>query len=82
MENLSQDYVVRLKFHHEKLGVFEFVIPNNTPTVDALEVLAVWQKVLLDSLKPREQAKEELKKEDEACLTTTDLSDSSTATLE
>lgn len=79
MERLSQDYVVRLKYAHEKLGVFEFVIPNNTPTVDALEVLAVWQKVLLDSLKPKEEEKSqetEQKCEGETCQQEPDRSDS------
>ena len=55
MDRLAQDFVVRLKYTHEKFGVFEFIIPNNTPTVEALEVLSVWQKVLLASLKPKEQ---------------------------
>lgn len=84
MEKLSQDFVVRIKYAHEKLGMFEFVIPNNTPTVEALEVLAIWQKVLVDSLKKQEEQKEEPKQEaqEEVCHTTIDPSDKSIETLE
>ncbi len=54
MDRLAQDFVVRLKYTHEKYGMFEFIIPNNTPTIEALEALSVWQKILLASLKPKE----------------------------
>lgn len=54
MDRLAQDFVVRLKYTHEKYGMFEFIIPNNTPTIEALEALSVWQKILLESLKPKE----------------------------
>lgn len=84
MEKLSQDFVVRIKYAHEKLGMFEFVIPNNTPTVEALEVLAIWQKVLVDSLKKQEEQKEEptfdsnnKEAQEEVCHTTIDPSDKS-----
>lgn len=50
MDNLSQDCVVRIKCT-VNTHVYEFVVPNNTPTVDAIEALTVFQKVLLDSLK-------------------------------
>ena len=75
---LNQDFVVRLKYQHEKLGGVEFVIPNNCPTVEALEVLAIWQKVLVDSLKQKEEpkAEESAPNEGESCQPEQDHSDS------
>lgn len=54
MSNLYQDFVVRLKCEH-KNGMYEFVIPNNSPTVDAMEVLNMFHKVLSDSLQPKQE---------------------------
>lgn len=54
MDNLSQDCVVRLKCKHNE-NFYEFVIPNNTPTVDAIEVLTHFQQLLLDSLKQMQE---------------------------
>lgn len=79
MERLSQDFVIKLKYVHEKSGIFEFIIPNNTPTVDALDVLCVWQKVLLESLKPKKEEKTqetEQKCEGETCQQEEDHLDS------
>lgn len=50
MDNLTQDCVIRIKCT-VNAHIYEFVIPNNSPTVDAIEALTFFQKALLDSLK-------------------------------
>lgn len=59
MTNINQDCVIRLKLEL-KDAQYELVIPNNSLTVNAIEALTVYQQVLLEHLKPKQENQEEV----------------------